>query len=157
MQGSAERLGDSVIPHEISHMLVATNFAKPLIRWADEGIASSLESRAEKIKLEMIISSDSKRIEGRLESSIETFDKILVRKTYPEDNNKLLEFYAKSMSLTEFLVEKGGKDSFMKFLKEANPKQTDVMHWNKLLNKYYKINGTSELESKWRIWVRDKL
>ncbi len=156
VQGSPERLSDSVIPHEILHILAATNFSNQLIRWADEGIATSIECSAEKLRLKDIISSDIKRIEQGLGSSLETFDKILVRITYPEDQKALLEFYAKSTSLTEFLIEREGKEHFMNFLKEANPEKTNLQHWNRLLNKYYKLDGSFELEVTWRMWARSK-
>lgn len=152
VQGSPELLADSVIPHEISHMLVATNFRNPLIRWADEGIAVSMECQAEKQKLKDIVSSDMRGVKQGLASSLETFNGILVRTEYPEDKITLLKFYAKSASLTEFLIDRGGKNRFIEFLQEANSNQTNLKHWNNLLNKYYKLDGSFELEVTWRMW-----
>ena len=43
IQGSRERLLDSVLPHEITHMVFASHFRQPLPRWADEGGATSVE------------------------------------------------------------------------------------------------------------------
>jgi len=37
IQGSRERVLDSVLPHEITHTIFATHFGRPLPRWADEG------------------------------------------------------------------------------------------------------------------------
>ncbi len=37
IQGSYERVLDSVLPHEITHTIFATHFGQPLPRWADEG------------------------------------------------------------------------------------------------------------------------
>src|SRR5687768_15889447 len=39
VQGSLERILDSVIPHEVSHTVFACHFRRPLPRWADEGAA----------------------------------------------------------------------------------------------------------------------
>ena len=50
IQGSAERVLDSVLPHEITHMVFATHFRRPLPRWADEGGATSMECASEKAK-----------------------------------------------------------------------------------------------------------
>ena len=43
IQGSVQRLFDSVLPHEISHMSFASFFRRPLPRWADEGAATLVE------------------------------------------------------------------------------------------------------------------
>ena len=37
IQGSHERLIDSVLPHEVTHTIFASHFRQPLPRWADEG------------------------------------------------------------------------------------------------------------------------
>src|SRR5687768_5810080 len=36
IQGSRERILDSVLPHEVTHTIFATYFRQPLPRWADE-------------------------------------------------------------------------------------------------------------------------
>ena len=48
IQGSAERILDSVLPHEITHMIFASHFRQPLPRWADEGGATSVEHVSER-------------------------------------------------------------------------------------------------------------
>ena len=37
VQGSLERILDSVLPHEVNHTIFASYFRRPLPRWADEG------------------------------------------------------------------------------------------------------------------------
>ncbi|MFO0422346.1 MAG: hypothetical protein ACK52C_01655, partial [Planctomycetia bacterium] len=41
IQGSEERIIDSVLPHEITHTIFASHFRKPLPRWADEGACTT--------------------------------------------------------------------------------------------------------------------
>ncbi|MEZ6044741.1 MAG: hypothetical protein R3C11_04000 [Planctomycetaceae bacterium] len=41
VQGTLERILDSVIPHEVSHTIFASYFRRPLPRWADEGLPPS--------------------------------------------------------------------------------------------------------------------
>ena len=50
IQGSRERILDSVLPHEITHMIFASHFRQPLPRWADEGGATSVEHAIERNK-----------------------------------------------------------------------------------------------------------
>jgi hypothetical protein len=48
IQGSRERILDSVLPHEITHTVFATHFGRPLPRWADEGACTTVEHTSEK-------------------------------------------------------------------------------------------------------------
>ena len=50
IQGSRERILDSVLPHEITHTIFATHFGRPLPRWADEGACTTVEHDSEKAK-----------------------------------------------------------------------------------------------------------
>src|SRR5262245_33850633 len=50
IQGSRERILDSVLPHEITHTIFATHFGRPLPRWADEGACTTVEHPSEKSK-----------------------------------------------------------------------------------------------------------
>ena len=50
--GTPERILDSVLPHEITHTVLATYFGRPLPRWADEGICTTVEHAAERRKHE---------------------------------------------------------------------------------------------------------
>ena len=43
IQGSEERILDSVLPHEITHTIFASHFRRPLPRWADEGACTTVE------------------------------------------------------------------------------------------------------------------
>ena len=50
LQGSRERILDSVLPHEVTHAIFATHFGRPLPRWADEGACTTVEHPSEKSK-----------------------------------------------------------------------------------------------------------
>ena len=50
--GTPQRILDSVLPHEITHTILATYFGRPLPRWADEGICTTVEHAAERKKHE---------------------------------------------------------------------------------------------------------
>ena len=55
IQGSRERILDSVLPHEITHTIFATHFGRPLPRWADEGAATSVEHVSERTKQDQLL------------------------------------------------------------------------------------------------------
>ena len=50
LQGTRQRVLDSVLPHEISHTVFATHFGRPLPRWANEGACTTVEHTSEKQK-----------------------------------------------------------------------------------------------------------
>ena len=52
IQGSRERILDSVLPHEVTHTIFASYFRQPLPRWADEGACTTVEHRSEIAKQE---------------------------------------------------------------------------------------------------------
>ncbi|MCA9067482.1 MAG: hypothetical protein KDA84_01065, partial [Planctomycetaceae bacterium] len=55
VQGSEERVLDSVIPHEVSHTIFASHFRRPLPRWADEGAATLIEHESERRRQAMLL------------------------------------------------------------------------------------------------------
>ena len=55
IQGSRERILDSVLPHEITHTIFATHFGRPLPRWADEGACTTVEHASEKAKQDKLL------------------------------------------------------------------------------------------------------
>ena len=47
VEGSLERILNSVLPHEVTHTIFAAKFGRPLPRWADEGGAVLSEDATE--------------------------------------------------------------------------------------------------------------
>ena len=71
VQGSVDRILDSVLPHEVNHTIFACHYRRPLPRWADEGAATLFEHRSEQLKqlglLNQVIKSEREFIPmGRL-------------------------------------------------------------------------------------------
>src|SRR5689334_16204809 len=55
IQGSFERILDSVLPHEVTHTVFATHFRRPLPRWADEGACTTVEHASERNKQQRML------------------------------------------------------------------------------------------------------
>ena len=55
IQGSRERILDSVLPHEVTHTIFASHFRQPLPRWADEGACTTVEHHSEISKQENML------------------------------------------------------------------------------------------------------
>ncbi len=103
VQGSLERVLDSVIPHEVCHMKTACDTRRPLPRWADEGIATLFEEESERRR-------QFKLAEEVLGTNREIPIGELLRITeYPKNMQHVLTLYAEGAMLTEFLINRAAK------------------------------------------------
>jgi hypothetical protein len=144
IQGTEERILDSVLPHEVSHMIFASHFRRPLPRWADEGAATLVEHESERLRqtklLDQVIRT-SKRI---------PLEQLLNIKEYPKDMQDVLTLYAEGYSLADYLVQqKGeqGKAIYLKFLDDAHRHG-----WDAAFQTHYDTS-VAAVEEKWTGWV----
>lgn len=142
IQGSLERILDSVLPHEVSHTIFACYFRRPLPRWADEGAATLAEHESEKrrqvLTCQQIIRT-SKRIPLR---------NLVAMKDYPPDMQDVLTLYAEGYSLAELLVQQGGRARYLAFLVDAQE-----AGWDHAIEKHYAYKGLDALEKSWHEWI----
>lgn len=146
VQGSTERILDSVIPHEVNHTIFAEKFRRPLPRWADEGAATLCEHKDEKRRQDMTLRQvwNTRRIPLRK----------LVRMTeYPSDMRDVMALYAQGYSLARFLVDGAGGDAaartrYLDFIADALKRG-----WDAALETHYGIGSVDDLERQWGGWV----
>ncbi len=141
IQGSRERVLDSVLPHEVTHTVFASHFRKPLPRWADEGACTTVEHRSEIAKQESMLIDFLHNRQGI------PFSAMFAMKEYPQD---ILPLYAQGHSLTQYLIEKHGKQAFMAFL-------TDGMsddNWRRAVQQHYGHENLYALQNDWLGWVK---
>ena len=142
VQGSLERILDSVIPHEVSHTIFACHFRRPLPRWADEGAATLAEE-----------DSEQRRQQKLAEEVLPTTRRIPLRELlqiteYPKNMQHVLTLYAEGYSLADYLVQKGGKPRFLKFVQDAHESG-----WDAAFRKHYAETNVESVEQKWSRWV----
>ena len=143
IQGSRERILDSVLPHEITHTIFASHFGRPLPRWADEGACTTVEHRSEKDKqkrmlIEFLTSMPTRGI---------AFNQLFAMKEYPRD---VMPLYAQGYSLARFLIEQGGKRQFVEYVGDG----MEWNNWTKATNEHYGFRDLSDLQLTWLDWVR---
>jgi len=56
--------------------------------------------------------------------------------------------YAQGYSLADFLVQRGGKVRYLKFLEHAHHNG-----WDQAIKQHYKLHGVAKLESEWTGWI----
>jgi hypothetical protein len=141
IQGSRERILDSVLPHEITHTIFATHFGRPLPRWADEGACTTVEHESEKAKQDKFLIQFLKSDRGI------PFNQMFKMKDYPPD---ILPLYSQGYSLARFFIQQGGKPKFVEYVGEG----MRTNNWTATTQKFYGFNSLSDLQLTWVEWVK---
>ena len=143
VQGSLERILDSVLPHEVNHTIFASHFRRPLPRWADEGAATLFEHNSEQRKQLHLLHQVIQRQEDYF-----ALQELLSMKEYPQDATRMLTLYAQGFTLADFLVQQKGQYTWLKFLEDG-----EASGWEDAIRKHYDHEGIRNLERNWRGWV----
>jgi hypothetical protein len=127
---------DDILPHELTHAVMAVRFRGRTPRWANEGMAMLAESRD---------SIDDRHISLKAyRAKDDLFAVDVLMKTEETEQINTLEYYAQSMSLVEFFVAEAGRQTFTKFLGDSL-----VVGYEAALRKHYGIASFAELERRW--------
>lgn len=142
VEGSRERVLDSVLPHEVTHTIFATHFGRPLPRWADEGASTTVEHISEKAKQHRMLYQFLKNDRGI------AFNRMFAMNEYPAD---ILPLYSQGFSLARFLIAQGGKRKFVKYIEDG----LNSNNWTQSTKSHYGFGSLSELQVTWNDWVRE--
>lgn len=142
LQGSQERILDSVLPHEVTHTIIASYLRAPAPRWLDEGMATSVEADEVRTHYRKMLVSFVHNQRGI------PFNKMVAMKDYPED---LTPFYSQSFSICEYLILVGGRRRLMEFAKTAM--QTN--DWNRAVKEFYDCESLGALQLEWVGWLKE--
>jgi hypothetical protein len=134
--GPVRTVIDNVLPHEVMHTILATHFGRPLPRWADEGTCTIVEHPEELQR--------HRRLVAKLLQREATFSliRLFEMDEYPRDP---IPFYMQSYSVSSFLINRGGRQQFIRFLDDA----TRSRDWSTAVKMHYGLEGLAALESAW--------
>lgn len=141
IQGSRERILDSVLPHEVTHTIFASHFRQPLPRWADEGACTTVEHRSEISKQENLLIEFLRNRRGI------PFSHMFAMKEYPQD---VMPLYAQGHSLSQFLISQHGKREFLVFLADG----LEDNNWPRAVKEHYEYQNLLALQNSWMDWIR---
>jgi len=141
IQGSRERILDSVLPHEVTHTIFASYFRKPLPRWADEGACTTVEHPSEIAKQERMLIDFLKNGRGI------PFGQMFAMKEYPRD---VMPLYSQGHSLAQLLIESRGRKAFLDFLGDGMEDE----NWPRAIREHYGFSDLRVLQDSWLDWVR---
>ena len=143
VQGSLERVLNSVLPHEITHTVFAYKFRCPVPRWADEGGSVLSEDdierkRHDKMVRQCLASGQAFRLRVLLEM-----------KQYPTSGEDVMTLYAQGYSLSRFIVESTSRPQFLAFVGDGMRSG-----WDNAVRQHMKMNRVEDLEEAWLSWMR---
>ena len=141
IQGSEERILDSVLPHEVTHTIFASHFRQPLPRWADEGACTTVEHPVERARQHRLL------IEFLRTGRGISFPEMFAMKEYPAD---VLPLYSQGYSLARYLIERGGRKRYIHFVGNGLASSD----WPGSLSQYYGIHDIGKLQTVWLEWVK---
>ena len=141
IQGSEQRILDSVLPHEITHTIFASHFRRPLPRWADEGACTTVEHPVERARQHRLL------IEFLTTGRGIAFPQMFAMREYPAD---VLPLYSQGYSLARYLIERGGRHKYVSFVGDGLA--TD--DWSGTLAKHYGVGSVPQLQHQWLEWVK---
>ena len=141
VQGSRSAIARSVLPHEVTHTLLATYFGQPLPRWAEEGMCVAVEHADEQHDLADLAV-------GTLNpGQVLGIAALFTQREYPRD---VLPLYAQGYSFVRFLLaHRGGKPRLVRFL-------GDGLHghdWSESARQHYGYATLNELQQAWLAWA----
>jgi len=142
LQGPDEEVLESILPHELTHTVLACRFRRPVSRWADEGAAVLAESLVERQRQHRAL---LRLFEAGRWIPLRT---LLSLSEYPSDRGAMLALYAEGVSLVSYLVQRMGRIRFLAFLEDAGRRDWDAAVWSH-------CGGVSieELERAWMAWA----
>jgi hypothetical protein len=141
IQGSQERILDSVLPHEVTHTIFATHFRQPLPRWADEGACTTVEHTSERAKQQVMLIDFLRNGRGI------AFTKMFGMKEYPHD---VMPLYSQGYSLARYLISQRGKQEFLSYLSDGLRDE----NWARATQQHYGFPNLGALQNAWLQWVR---
>jgi hypothetical protein len=163
LEGSLEQVLADLVPHEVTHTVLAHKFRpapgpagaegedaagkgapRPaghhLPRWADEGAALLAESAASRARLEVALT----KVLG--EGRWLPLRRLLPTREYTTD---VAALYAQGHSVVDFLVRAGGRRKFLAFLAQG-----ERDGWDEAARAHYGYRSVDALEGAWLAEVR---
>jgi hypothetical protein len=138
IEGSRERLKNSVLPHEVTHTVFAHHFRQPVPRWADEGGSVYSEddierARHDKLCKQILNAGDGIQLKA-----------LFRMKNYPRN---VMTLYAQGYSVSKYLVEKSDRPTFLNFV--AAGMQHNDNNWDAACQEFYGFKNVDDLEQNW--------
>lgn len=132
---------ESILPHEISHLILRDFIGEEIPVWFDEGVAQLQEADKSEIAQQMmsILAKRGQTV------PLDTLVRWNIRKE--QDQMKIKVFYAESLSVVEFLIGQYGSQDFGRLCRQMR----DGKNFEEALRSVYttRMDSQAALEAKW--------
>jgi RNA polymerase sigma factor (sigma-70 family) len=133
--GSLDAILADLLPHEVTHTVLAHWAGGPLPRWADEGAATLSESAIARSRHEATL---RKLVD---KGGILSLERLLPLYEYPQE---VRTFYAEAYDLTDFLVQSAGRATFLGFVALGERRG-----WDEAVRSKYPYRTVEGLQRAW--------
>jgi hypothetical protein len=135
IEGPLDRLRHSVLPHEITHTVLAHHFRRPVPRWADEGGSVYSEDEMERNRHDQMCRQILNAGRGM------PLKRLFSLRDYPDD---VMVLYAEGYSISKYLIETSDRPTFLKFIGDGMQ-----WGWDHAAQTYYQHKNVNEMEQAW--------
>jgi hypothetical protein len=144
IKGPLDRIITSVLPHEVTHTVFAYHFRRAVPRWADEGGAVLSEDDIERERHDKIVRNILNH--GQQFRMRQLFN----LRDYPQSGEKVMCMYAQGFSISDYLVKRSNRQTFLRFVGMGMQGQ-----WDQAAQACYGHRTVEELEEAWLKNLRD--
>jgi RNA polymerase sigma factor (sigma-70 family) len=143
LDGTLRQILNILLPHEVTHTILADHFREPIPRWADEGAAMMAENdvvpnRQDDLARKFLKDGMAFRLTA-----------LFQMREYPANVGA---FFAQSCSVTRFLADKFGKPKFLEFVSEGMKG-----NWEAATKKCFEFESIADMERTWIAWLRKSM
>ena len=136
--GETQQLLYSVLPHEVTHTVLAYHYGEAVPRWADEGGSVLSENDEERYKHDIHCRELLNQGRGIQLGSL------FKMREYPDD---MIVVYAQGYSICQYLIsQEGGRDKFLRFVGLGMKNNNN--NWEQAV-RLYNFESTSDLQEAW--------
>ncbi len=137
-----------IIMHELTHAFIRSITQKRIPQWLNEGLAQWVEGKVlePKAKDALVIYQISRRM-----PDIAHLDRALGEQGNPFNNTEMTLAYMKSFSMVEYLIERHGVWTLMKFIESYD----DSIIFDTQFKEYFKMS-VKDAEADWVRWIERK-
>ncbi len=146
LQGDPQKMLKNTLPHEMTHIVLAHHFRRPVSRWADEGAAVTAESGEEQQR-------HDRMMESYLDQQTALpLRRLLQQKDYGEIPDVRVVFF-QGYSVTRYLLAVADRPAFLRFIKLGM-----ADGWDAAAKACYHADSVEALQLSWmgHVWYARK-
>lgn len=141
LTGPLDEILESVLPHEMTHAVLASVFNRPLPRWIDEGLAVLSEGQPAQQRQRLLL----RELLGQNPPPLRT---LIARAEYPQTLEQTQAVYLVGFSLADYLIKRYGRKRLIGCLTSAMDDD-----WESAVRSHFRYDSLETMERDWHAWL----